>query len=252
MASKAQARRTATGPSEADIAANRARLHYSEASRLAKSWLSGFTFTSTDGSDDRETEWEDEEAERDLLKHQDRYSDTGGVGYHAPESSVSMSTSTARPAVTDPTTMFLRKQLLGGRNGARSSTEIKRHNATAGRVRPQMPRSGKQDDSDEDESRATVGKGRGTRKNNVAKSASSQTAASTRDTEEVTAAESLVGQKAASPSLDSTDTGISTQPPSAVAKASKKRGAGSYLDELLASRAAKKQKKTKGRASKPD
>ncbi|EXJ58193.1 hypothetical protein A1O7_05618 [Cladophialophora yegresii CBS 114405] len=254
MVPKPQAKQTARGPSEADIATNRARVNYSEASRLAKAWLSGFTFTSANGSHDRETDTDqhdEEEAERELLKHQDRYSDTGGIGYRAPESSSSTSTSAARPAVTDPTTMFLRKQLLGGRSGARSSMEVQRYNATAGRIRSQVHRTGKQGDSDEDESRASVSKGRGARQNNVAKAVSSETAARTRETEEIPRAESLAGQRAASADHDSTDIALSTRPPSAQAKASKKRGTGSYLDELLASRAAKRQKKNKGTGSKP-
>jgi hypothetical protein len=247
MAPKIPTKSKSSGPSEADIAANRARLNYSEASRLAKSWLSGFTSTSAHGSDDRETDQEDEDAERDLLKHQDRYSDIGGIGYHAPEQSTL--TSTVRPAVTDPTTTFLRKQLLGGRSVGQSSAEGQKHNAAAGRVRQQVHRSGNKDDSDEEESRATVGKGRGTRNDKVAKSTSSQTAARTAELEDTAPADLPVGKPAAGSNDDSTDVVQYNSPPAAQPQASKKRGTSSYLDELLASRAAKKQKKNKGRSN---
>ncbi|KIW66678.1 hypothetical protein PV04_05987 [Phialophora macrospora] len=247
MASKTSAKLNTSEPSEADIAANRARLNYSEASRLAKSWLSGFTFTSTHDSDDRQTDQEDEDAERDLFKHQDQYSETGGIGYHAAQPSTS--TSTARPAVTDPTTMFLRKQLLGGRSAGQSSAEGQKHNATAGRLRQQVQRYGNKDDSDEEESRAIVGKGRGTRNEKGVKSNSSQTAARTREPDGTVPADLPAGKPAASANHDSTEMVQSTSPPAPQLKAGKKRGTGSYLDELLASRAAKKQKKNKTRGN---
>ncbi|KAJ9610001.1 hypothetical protein H2200_006331 [Cladophialophora chaetospira] len=241
MAPPSRKKPPSTGPSEADIATNRALLHYAEASRLAKSLLGNYS--STSGQDDHDTEQE-EKAERELLKRQDLFSDTGGVGYRAPES---LNGSNSRPAVMDPTTTFLRRQLLSGRAGA-SQNGLKGHNATVTRPRHQAQRSGKHDlDSDED-SRATVGEKGGTSKNTKAAMATDRTQAV------YLIGEPTTNVPAGSEVASQDDNGLNPAQQSSSATASqpkpaKKRGTSSYLDELLASRAAKKQKKNKAKSS---
>lgn len=242
MAPSSRQKPSTASASEADVVTNRALLQYSEASRLARSWLSDFT--SSTGQDDHETEQE-EEAERELLKKHDLFSDTGGVGYRAPEFA---NGSTSRPAATDPTTAFLRRQLLSGRNTG-THNGLKGHNATVTRPRHQAQQSVKLGrDSDEDESRATVGKRRvrDVRRNTVGATSvvRTQRAAPDEDTATNTPPKSEMTEQNndnSAPAQRSTAMSSSDRP--------KKRGTSSYLDELLASRAAKKQKKKQSKSN---
>jgi hypothetical protein len=225
---------TALSPSEADIITNQALLNYAEASRIAKSWLSGFP--ASNGQDDEQEEEKEAAAEREILKNRDQYSDTGGIGYHA--STASESTSIARPDST--TTKFLRKHLLGRRGGAQSGVNGQRYGATAVRSHAQQSRGRPrlEDNSDEEESRASVGKKRDKDHNKNPSTAASL---------EQAPGEGMNGTSAQT-KQDGNDEPRTEYPPQPAAtgtlpKESKKRGSSSYLDELLASRAAKKKKK---------
>ncbi len=232
MAPAAPVNSTKTAPSEADIATNNALLNYSEASRLAKSWLSGFN---SNGQDDTEKDQEaEEQAERELLKKQNFFSDTGGIGYHAPESP-----SGSRPSAMDSTTTFLRKQLLSGRNAPNGT---RGHSATVARPRSIVQRSSKHEhESDEEESRASVGKKRGRTAGKVTKTVAPAPMDQTHGTDLAgTSTTKAPALREAAPPDDDGPEPARLVPPS---KAAKKRGTSSYLDEVLALRAAKKQKK---------
>ncbi|OQV03620.1 hypothetical protein CLAIMM_08640 [Cladophialophora immunda] len=240
--------RTTAGASEADIATNKALLFHAEAARLAKSWLRGAT-TGGDGRDEDEDEQDKAEAalEKEFLRNRDLYSETGGVGYHPP--TTGSASSTSAPGVNDATTMFLRKQLLRGRT---TNGNAHAHNATTTRPRtqPQASRREKSGgDSDEEESRSGVGKSKRQAKN-IRVAAGSETAKPAPQIEEEEtgdAFEKSGANSALDQSRGESDSVVQAPEPDiphvAPPKTSKKRGAASYLDELLASRAAKKQKK---------
>jgi hypothetical protein len=211
--------------SEADIVVNKARLNYAEASRLAKSWLRGSASLGTRKQDDEAALAQEEEAEakaeRELLSNKDRYSETSGIGYHASDTAATRATS--RAGGPDPGTAFLRKQLMNSRTTPRNGASSRQH--TTSNTRAPLQRRGKLEvESDEEESRATVGKKKGNHNNRAA--IDSVVAAMDQDTEVEIVADS------------------SAKVPLTSIKANKKRGASSYLDELLTSRAAKKQKKS--------
>ena len=229
MAPTAKAK-PATGPSAGDIATNQALLKHAEATKIAKSWLS--SFTSTEGRNDTAADKEEEEElEKELLKNKDVYSDTGGIGYHAPDSS--SFTSTSRPATTDQTTTFLRKQLLKGRGARATNGVVQNHSATTARPHPQHTQrnAGNWEDSEEEESRAGVGKHKSRSKSRAV----------------TTVPRGAAQEDTVPPATD----GAEPRQPSSMSrkqpKATKKRGASSYLDELLASRAAKQQKKNEAK-----
>ena len=235
---------TKANPSKADIITNRALLNYAEASRLAKSWLRDFP--APIGQDGQETDPDHEEekeaaAERELLQNRDLYSETGGVGYRAPESNGAKSGT--RPTAADPTTMLLRKQLLGGRNATLGQVNGGRHGASVPRPRPQQQRLGgakRENDSDEEESRATLTRTKDRQSNRATNSTDS--ILSVRSTDLNTVSIGIDGEgEARHPEKQSQPSSA----PNAPSRQSKKRGKSSYLDELLASRAAKKQKKSK-------
>lgn len=141
----------------------------------------------------------------------------GGIGYQEPINSSNPATRSS-----DPATAFLRKQLLrGGPRGAGQNQHTS--------AKP-LPRRGphKRDDSDdEEEGRSGLGRGKAGKsqpaKDKTPKSADQDHGAHDTDS-----------------GLNGTANGV--QQESAPPKAAKKRGS-SYLDEVLASRAAKKKKK---------
>ncbi|KAK4942980.1 hypothetical protein LTR10_017364 [Elasticomyces elasticus] len=203
---------TSGNPKEIDIITNEALLHHDEASRLAKSWLA-----SAYSSDDNDGEQDD--FEKTLTNNSGQYSETGGLGYTEP---TNPSGSGARGS--DPTTAFLRKQLLG--RGQRATA----HNQhTSAKPRPRYG-AGKRDDSDdEEEGRSGLGKGKakaGKNRHNEGKVPKSATP----------------GQPAHQPVSKARDGEVQQGTVGAAPRAAKKRGS-SYLDEVLASRAAKKKKK---------
>ncbi|KAI1618587.1 hypothetical protein EDD37DRAFT_647379 [Exophiala viscosa] len=203
---------TSAKSKELDVVTNEALLHHDEASRLAKSWLA-----SAYSSDDNEEEQDD--FEKTLAKNSGQYSETGGLGYQEPTNS-----SGAATRGTDPATAFLRKQLLGR---SQRTTGHNQHTS----ARPQSRRGApKRDDSDdEDEGRSGLGRGKGKAgKNRPAETKTPKIASPNNPANHAdTRADAGEGQQE------------TTVP---APKAAKKRGS-SYLDEVLASRAAKKKKK---------
>ena len=240
MAPPTRQKPTAKGSSEADIITNRVLLNHAEATRLAKSWLKDFPFAN--GKDEHDTDQE-EAAERELLKNRDLNSDTAGIGYHAPTSSDGVSGT--RPAVTDPTTTLLRKQLLGSRGAGRANMNGQRHNKNAPPPHQRTQRQSQLDfDSDDEESRAAVGKKRGERHTKLTSTAVQ--AKAEQNGASATKAHSK-GEDVTNETVY-TELAIPSSTGGTQSKTGKKRGTGSYLDELLASRAAKKQKKDKGKS----
>lgn len=250
---------SSAGPSEADIATNEALLRYAEAARSAKSWLKGFSAAgsgSTNDSSHLEEDEEDEreaERERDFLKHKDLYSDTGGIGYDA--AAAKSTGPAAEPASkSTATTAFLRKQLLNGSRAQKQTTP------TTARYQPQHQQRRRQHDSDgEEESRATVGKNKRRRTEDGDRLQKAATVVL--HNEQVESDNTILGDPVPDASNVTGDTHGSEvaegpQAPSSTSAASttkpaKKRGTGSYLDELLASRAAKKQKKKNKQTKNP-
>jgi len=143
----------------------------------------------------------------------------GGLGYQEPTTS-----SGAATRGTDPATAFLRKQLLG--RGQRT-TGHSQHTSAKPQPRRNAP---KLDDSDdENEGRSGLGNGKG--KGGKNKHADTETPIIASHNRSANSADT-----GAHPSED--QQGSASRAP----KAAKKRGS-SYLDEVLASRAAKKKKK---------
>ncbi|KIY00782.1 uncharacterized protein Z520_03447 [Fonsecaea multimorphosa CBS 102226] len=248
---------TIAGASEADIATNKALLFHAEAARLAKSWLRGTTTTGDGRDEDEKEDQAEEDLEREFLRNKDLYSETGGIGYHPPTESTSSTAAT--PGFTDPATTFLRKQLLRGHQRGGRATTGNAHNHSAGgaRPRPQIQASRRvkgEEVSDEEESRSK-GVGKRKRKGNIVQAAvESDDAAAAKSAPQTDQMETEhLSEKAGAISTPSqshggeTDRTVHAPEPSTTPaippKTSRKRGAGSYLDELLASRAAKKQKK---------
>ncbi|KIW85140.1 hypothetical protein Z517_00529 [Fonsecaea pedrosoi CBS 271.37] len=250
---------TAAAASDADIATNKALLFHAEAARLAKSWLRGTAVG--DGPDkDEDEDKAEEDLEREFLRNKDVYSETGGVGYHPPtESSLSNGISSDH----NTTTAFLRKQLLRGHQRGRATNgSAQTHNASTARPNTQLraPRQAKgEDDSDEEESRSgVVGKRkRNTNAGRAAAAVESEASGSTPSQIHPSSASetrhslepSDAADSAPNESHDQFDSApqatSSSNPQVTLPRAGKKRGASSYLDELLASRAAKKNKKKK-------
>ncbi|OAL38388.1 hypothetical protein AYO20_02447 [Fonsecaea nubica] len=251
---------TAAAASDADIATNKALIFHAEAARLAKSWLRGTAVG--DGPDkDEDEDKAEEDLEREFLRNKDVYSETGGVGYHPPtESSLSNGISSDQ----NTTTAFLRKQLLRGHQRGRATNgNAQTHNASTARPNTQLraPRRAKdEDDSDEEESRSGV-VGKRKRNTNAGRAAAatavaveSEAASSvpshippteTGRSHEPSGAADSAPNESHGQSDGTLQATSSSNPPAMLSRAGKKRGAGSYLDELLASRAAKKNKKKK-------
>ncbi|EXJ90935.1 hypothetical protein A1O1_04042 [Capronia coronata CBS 617.96] len=229
---------------EADLAANEALLLHAEAARLAKSWLSG-AFSGSDTNDNNDTAAD----EADLKKEQElfgknavQYSETGGVGFQDP-SAGNGTKGAAASRGADQTTAFLRKHLLRGQNNSHTTSTAK-----------PRPRSGAQgypsrraaDSEDEEEGRSGVGKSKykGRVHTHTASYAGGSESGFPRSSDNLaqsalTDATGVRDTVDGATQLPPTPTGAA---PPGQARTTKKRGS-SYLDEVLASRAAKKNKK---------
>ncbi|KIW91611.1 uncharacterized protein Z519_07579 [Cladophialophora bantiana CBS 173.52] len=247
-----------TRASEADIATNTALLFHAEAAQLAKSWLRGAP-ASDDGQEedeDHDKDKEEQDLEREFLRNKDMYSETAGVGYRA--ATTTESTSMPGSAATDPTAAFLRRQLLPGHHRGRAANgNAGTHSAMTARPRPPLRaprRVNGEGDSDEEESRSGLGKRK--RKAENVRQPASRSGETTKAQWQIDQA----GKRAHSPG----EVGASSGPngshvavaephradpvpdPEMVHVAqskARKTGTGSYLDELLASRTAKKQRR---------
>ncbi|EXJ68834.1 uncharacterized protein A1O5_07766 [Cladophialophora psammophila CBS 110553] len=248
-----------TGASEADIATNTALLLHAEAAQLAKSWLRAAP-ANDDGQDedeDYDKDKEEQDLEREFLRNKDVYSETAGVGYRA--ATTTESTSTPGSAATDPAVAFLRRQLLPSHHRGRvANGNAGTHSATTARPRPPLRaprRVNREGDSDEEESRSGLGKGKrnATNLRQVA-SRSGEAMKAQRQIDHAGKTAHSHGEVGANSAPNGSHVAVAepdradpvTEPDMvhvAQSKANKKRGTGSYLDELLASRAAKKQKK---------
>ncbi|EXJ92903.1 hypothetical protein A1O3_01458 [Capronia epimyces CBS 606.96] len=220
---------------EADVAANEALLLHAEAAKLAKSWLSG---AFGGGGDDNHND--DNKADEDdaLQKEQELFGPTavphsekwvtspsdsiipdGGVGFQ--ETPATNATTSSRNS--DQTTAFLRKQLLRGHNNSHVTAKPRP------RPGPQALSSKRIDSEDEEEGRSGLGK--------VRSKGKGQTASSSVNDESVHPM-----SETATPAADGTTSPALTVASPIPSRTAKKRGS-SYLDEVLASRAAKKKKK---------
>lgn len=260
-------RNVPTTATESDIATNHALLQHAEATRLAKSWLNGFfndkdhaTNTTAAAADEK-----DDDDEREDLKYFGKdayYSETGGVGFRPAAGDEDDGGAVSRRSGASDSTTFLRKQLLrGGRGGGgRTSNSVhsQTHNATTARPRghttnTQSYRTGgggrerrrAAEDLDEDNEECRSGLGKEKKKGARKAPMKSEEAIKSR----------LEPTHAPAPEAAATD--ISSAVPTGASASNhtddqsqiqsragggKKRGT-SYLDELLAIRAAKKNKK---------
>ncbi|KIW48250.1 uncharacterized protein PV06_00856 [Exophiala oligosperma] len=218
-------------PSDTDISTNEALLHHAEASRLAKSWLSGVF---GDESSPASIEDEQDDFDKNVAKKPFLYSDTGGIGYTEPTDAASSAASRA----SDPATAFLRKQMLG--RGANQ------HTFTRGLPPPRsghpLRRRRHDDEEDEEEGRSRLGKSKALKhKLSNAKVSSSA--------ENMNGADEIVpppGPPQASSDHPAASHGHQPKTAAQETRGKKKRGS-SYLDEILASRASKKKKKKSGK-----
>lgn len=258
---------------DSDVAANEALLAHAEFSRSVKSWLSipAYGDRSDDDNDDQVSDKDGaggkptsrdglhglrvagEEVTSDMygeiipfpLCRYDHiltgtFNYRGGLGFTTPKDSSGRPVTTA----TDPTTTFLRKQLLGKTRphhpAASPRPRGQLHGSTNHIARGARMGAPKDDDSDEEDSRSGLGKSR--------KAQGKSTLGST-------AKDDLVETK---PGNDGTQTASTTTtvpgskqgkdktplnlPPAMLSSRRMKRGT-SYLDEVLAERARKKNKK---------
>ncbi|KAJ9502250.1 hypothetical protein H2202_002315 [Exophiala xenobiotica] len=233
MPAPTSSHRSATQATEIDIATNEALLQHAEASRLAKSWLNS-ALGDNDNSTSNGREDEQEEFEPNLAKNAALYSENGGIGYTQP-----IDSSSAR--ASDPATAFLRKQLLG-RGGQRGNLHHNQHTTSKSRPGPATSSAHRRGDSDdEEEGRSGLGKSKTSKTKNTPGTLPNISRTYPDDTD--------VGTTNAA-SNNSVQHAASGQGPPHVSKTTKKRGS-SYLDEILASRAAKKKKKS-GKGSNDD
>lgn len=154
---------------------------------------------------------------------------SGGIGYTEPTDA----TSSASRA-SDPATAFLRKQMLGrGANQHTSTKALPR----PGQRHPHPLRRRQDDDEDEEEGRSGLGKSKASKHRlSTSKGSSAQETNGADDGVSVP----LASENAAAPKGDPSDAATQNK------KKNKKRGS-SYLDEILASRVSKKNKKTSGK-----
>lgn len=245
-------------PSASDIATNEALLAHAEAARLAKSWLATAFPPSVDGAqgnaDDGEEEHDSATEEATLRAHRDLYSETSGIGYHPPPDGPT-SAGTLSRAAADPATAFLRKQLLGRGHAhnkhpgaVRTATFASTHRSST--ARPLRARRKESDDEDRDESRSGLVKSKSQSKNKTTNSREPArgTAADMEGSEMGGGTPRHSNLEPEPPASDASQgrahaTATSTSLTPSHAARTQKRGT-SYLDELLASRAAKKNKKT--------
>ncbi|KIX02789.1 uncharacterized protein Z518_08731 [Rhinocladiella mackenziei CBS 650.93] len=204
---------------ESDIATNEALLFHAEASRLAKSWLTGAF-----GKPEREGD-DVEQDDMDFTANAAKYSETGGLGFQEAADQTSKISLSEGP---DQTTTFLRKQLFHGQRDA--------YNLTTQKPRPRKNFAVKRGDSDdEEEGRSGLGKGK-----SMKRKTSNQDQIESRRTSEIETATQNHGNNS-----DTADTDMAKPAPNKTdleACSTKKRGT-SYLDEILAIRATKKNKK---------
>ncbi|KAK5458505.1 hypothetical protein LTS15_004587 [Exophiala xenobiotica] len=226
MPAPTSSHRSATQDSEIDIATNEALLQHAEASRLAKSWLNS-ALGDNDNSTSNAREDEQEEFEPNLVKNASLYSENGGIGYTQPTDS-----SSAR--ASDPATAFLRKQLLG-RGGQRGNLHHNQHTTTKSRPGSAASSARRRDDSeDEEEGRSGLGK---------SKASKTKSTPGTQPNTSLTHPDDTDAATTNAASNNSVQHAASGQGSPHVSRTIKKRGS-SYLDEILASRAAKKKKKS--------
>jgi len=258
---------------EGDIAANEARLQHAEASRLVKSWLSSALGDQAHEDDRAEAELDENEKKFELGLNRAEYSETyvtthamlptidfftsllirfsnktpyrGGLGF-VPQPST-LSTSTSRPGnphVLDPTTTILRKRLLrGGHTHATAKTGPPFESRSANGPKSKRGRDTSASD-EEEESRSGLGKGKSKAKSDNESNAANGKINGTTLATQTTRPTHLLPAKN---TTTEAETAADTAPHLVRASASftsKKRGT-SYLDELLASRAQKKNKKKK-------
>jgi hypothetical protein len=212
--------------SQTEVAANTIVLDHAEAQRAAlaiqrlSSTTNGTNLSTGGAFSDRLTfpaEDEDSEIERDkdFVRNAHKYSDNGGVGYSGANGASGLAVTS-----TNAATETLRKQMLG--KNARNNTGNKTQsgglgaNPTASTMQKKRP---VHDESDDQESRASVAK------------SGKKTKSKTKESTTTTLQEYVRGTMTAG---DAASTERQT---------AKKRGTGNYLDDLFASRAAKKQRK---------
>ncbi len=144
---------------DADVATNAALLAHAEATRLAKSWLATAFPPSVaaahgaagDKDEEGEEEEEDEQKGKLLLENQDLYSETGGLGYHAPPDG---SGPPGNSRAADATTTFLRRQLLGRGRGGSNHHSPSSQRPSIGRPPHRARRTSADDEDDVEESRS--------------------------------------------------------------------------------------------------
>ncbi|KIW20306.1 hypothetical protein PV08_00881 [Exophiala spinifera] len=212
-------------PSDIDLSTNEALLQHAEASRLARSWLSGVF---GDESSAASVQDEQDKFDKTVAHKPALYSDTGGIGYAEPTDP----TSSASRGSSDPATAFLRKQMLG--RGANQHPTSTRGPPRPGGNPHSLRRRRDDDDEDEEEGRSGLGKSKASKQ----KLSSSQISS---------VANANGADNVVSPSQEAENAtalnGGQLQKTTTHQQQKKKRGS-SYLDEILASRASKKKKKS--------
>ncbi|KIV90390.1 hypothetical protein PV10_07699 [Exophiala mesophila] len=228
--------------SPSDLATNEALLAYADASRLARSWLSAGSTTSDHQGTDQEAEPQEDEALNGLEKFtQEGYSDNGGVGFVVSPSSVANG-STAGTGSTghDAATSFLRTQMLG--KSFRSQQQRQGHNPNSRQPKwNHRGKGGQIDDDDESESRSHVAKSkpRPHQRQEAPNKVVNQHAESSSDTIANQSHSNQSDELGGGPSTS----GVNLPASPSTTPVSRKRAKASYLDEILAQRAAKKNKK---------
>jgi hypothetical protein len=258
---------------DSDVATNEALLAHAEFSRSVKSWLSIPAYG--DGSEDEEN---DQVSDKDGIGGRPKKSDglhglraageevtsdmygdispfpyidlitcsrghfyyRGGLGFIPPKDSTGRPVTTA----TDPTTTFLRKQLLGRTRPHHPPTSPRTRGQLYGSTNhlPRGSRTGalKDDDSDEEDSRSGLGKARKPQSTSTRASTVKNELVETDPGEEGTQTGSTTGTvEGSKQAKDKTSLDL---PPAMLSSRRMKRGT-SYLDQVLAERARKKKKK---------
>ena len=216
-----------TAADKNDVTINALALHHAAAKKSAQSVLKNFLPDTGDDKDAGATDsygLEDDKDESEI----ETYNESGGVGYVPPSDETASSGAGASDArKRSAATELLRKQMLGKRAFNRtttvsgSTTKLGSGHLHASKPRPHNRRSRKEEFSDdEDEGRSKVGK------KNRATAPASKDLQSTKS----------------KPEGDTSIDESKEVSPAQTASMSGKRGT-SYLDQVLAQRAAKKHKK---------
>jgi hypothetical protein len=233
-----------TTTKESDIVANEVLFAHAEQERLVRALLGG-AFSSSTASDAQEIENAADGGlgtgtKSDFKLEKNADPDIGGLGFEPPKDSTGGMFASSR--ASDPTTLFLRKQLLGGsgRNGG--------FRASAPGGNPSRPfrtqrNGGRGVSDDEEEGRSGVGKGKKNKNKNT--NANGQQSIVLLDTgsaqDRTVSSQNVAGVEGSIPPDEQHHIHVG---PVSAATGSKKRGT-SYLDEVLAKRAKKKNKKNK-------